>query len=420
MQQSAEQLASETGVEVKECVLLLEYFMHNVERTREYLLTRSLRADELGETDGMQREERTSGCETLLKHADLQAEFTEDVLLPYRPYELMAVPRDAGNVYRFSDEEVVAEVSAEGISRIGQPLSGSEAAHESIVCLFDKERSVQFAEALKTDEVRIVRGIYSARGFLELREFLSKVDKSVVILHMRDIVLQMLLDGSINLESDAYHLNDWIKLIKLCSVTKHRENVVSNICKALLRAASTSLRGHSEGTSNAPLVNQITSLLLDNILASISHLMAPEVNGNDEWRSQGKVYSSPHPFVDDVCTHGSIKLPSKHHGCLLIFNQKSCTPSKLATFNIYFSRTAFENEIPERSFFGSQGSSNAFRTTFIDASISTIYFKFEALPGSCKPGLKMVPSDGHVSFSGNAFQRSSLAERSGRATQYAY
>lgn len=330
----------------------------------------------------------------LILHADAQ---TESVVTGRTGYSrIETIPLDNNTI--FEEGDLVSQTATDSCTtngRIGQPLIDSTPIDsEMVVSYFHQSWGMQFSELVKSSDLSIVKGFYGCKSLVDLRSLMLKLDKSLVILQMREIVLSLLFENSVNLLSDTSKLEDWIKLIKLSTVSageKFKSKSVRDLCAALIKASTSSLR---DGNEVSP--KRLLSILLADALSNLVLLMSPRKN-----QSNVAILKSEHPFIEPEQTEHSISIPEGRY--YMIFDRRSSTPSKLARLNVYCSESEFKTESPTYSFFGPPGSPRGFKSREL-VNVKQLYFKFIAEKGSDKPNLDVRSKDSNVTL--DAGQRS--------------
>ena len=380
----AQSLSSETGVDVEECSQLLAYFMQDVDSTRAYIITNpgSLKCNE----DSV----KCGGSDALLSSISLQA---PDRTISRSKYVAMEFGGYADAPESLRPENMlgnlVLEPGAEGASceegRVGQAEPVVAPSSELPIAFYHYQTGVHLNELVRRSQLRVVRGIYGSRSAEELSDFLMRLDRSLSVIHLREVVMTLLYDCSINILSDAARLEDWIRLIKLSSVSGKSETARSNcdMCAALVKAARTNLYASTSAPVGA-LDERIIVLLINELLDNLRRLMRP-----DKHKVKSQLFRSAHPFLHDRITWGEIEIPEGSLGAIFSFDSRCCTPSKLARLMLYASKADFDNETPLHEFWGAPGSSYYFKS-FYAPKVRRLYYKFIAEKGSNKSEVQLV------------------------------
>jgi hypothetical protein len=385
-------LSVETESDMVYCADMLTYFMGDVERTRAFLLTSKSEAPVESALDKATSEYFSTLIESQLTPVSF-------VHSRYVARELGGIPFDvSSSEYTVSSGELLHVVNNDVHSidtggSFGQavdPILKLES--DVIVAFFNKEKCVRYTDIVNTSNIELVSKFYGHSHPRDISTFLTKLDRSIVVLHVREVVLRLLLECNINLLTDAPHLEDWIRLIKLCTTSSSGRSgakSIAELCTALLKAPKCSLLSSADPSAQS-LELQLCRLLMEDVLKSLDSLMTPSYSS-----SLKQSFKSPHPFIEDHTSEGVLDLPTDCKGCKLSFDPRSATPSKLASFKVYISEEDFLTDSCPIQFWGPPGSANAFKTVYFKDT-KRVYYRFSAGPGADKPAIKIDSKDVNV------------------------
>ncbi len=298
----------------------------------------------------------------------------------------------------------------------GRCLHQGEVQSEFVVSLYDESRGLPYCDLVQTSSMRLVNLIYGQKQDSQsVAGFMSQLDLSLTILRTRGIASRLLLDGNVNLSQDADSLDSWVKLLKLITINESSllkstdtsnlttKKGLNNLCNALLTRASSSVvdlsvdvKGNLESSMVDILVNDVV-----HGFKNLTHSSFTTLTKDTKVRESSFLFASPHPYIAPLVTTGKIDIPSEWRGVLVTFNPKCSTASNLAKLNFYKSEKDYQSGKYLHSFWGdhlSSGGDNSFHSFTLTRETvpKSLYYSFEALPGSEKPVLNMVSSNPSV------------------------
>ena len=388
---AAHALSVETGVAIEECSQLLAYFMNNIEQTRSYLLNAAASSKQ-----SEQPPCGSHGAEALLASILLQApdrtiQRSSYIQMEFGgyadAYESLSWASSAGLLVLESG----SDSSSIEDGRVGQIEPSVVSSSDVPFTYFYEARGVHLNELVKRSSLRFMRSFYGCRSSEELSDFLMILDRALSIIHLREVIMALLYDCNINIVTDAPRLEDWVRLIKLSSVSGRKEKVRSNsaMCEALVKAARANLHTSTDAAAGS-LDDRIMRLLMSDLLDNLHRLMKPE-----KLKVQSQTFRSAHPFIDNHVTWGEIMVSPGALGAIISFDPQSCTPSRLARLMLYAAKEDMESENPIHSFWGKSGSRNYFKA-FYAPNVSRLFYKFVSEQGSNKPEILVVYDDAKI------------------------